>query len=55
MVCRSVVESFAGQLGAQGHDQLDRGGRQPAGAGVRAPGAGLKRRLTLESVALDQP
>jgi hypothetical protein len=52
---RPLVEAFAGQFVAQTDDQIDRGLRQPGGAGVRAPRAGVEGGLALGAVAGYQP
>jgi len=52
---RPVVEAFAGQIGAQGDDQVGGLLGQPGRAGMRPAGAGLECGLALQVVAGHQP
>ena len=49
------VEAFAGELGAQGDDEVDGGLGWSGGAGVGSSGAGFEGVVTFEGVAGDQP
>ena len=49
------VEAFAGELGAQGDDEVDGGLGKSGGAGVRSSGAGFEGGVAVEGVAGGHP